>query len=33
MPIPEVRKLLADKGLLPVAREIQVQPQRIARRA
>ena len=31
MPIPEVRKLLADKGLLPVTREIQLPPQRIAR--
>jgi diguanylate cyclase (GGDEF)-like protein len=31
MPIPDVRKLLADKGLLPVTREIQAPPQRIAR--
>ncbi|HEX8442174.1 MAG TPA: EAL domain-containing protein [Allosphingosinicella sp.] len=31
IPIPEVRKLLADKGLLPVTREVQPSQQRIAR--
>ncbi len=31
MPIPEVRKLLADRSLLPVTREVQPTPQRIAR--
>ena len=33
LPIPEVRKLLADKGLLPVSREPQSVPQQRIRRA